>query len=90
MVYSCCKELAMQPRLLNNAGTRMVTDEKILVTGIYNGKTYHKMRKPMFWEAMGNFSRCYVRVGKSVYRGEPSYNDNGVLVFDFMKCYKVR
>jgi len=43
-------------RYLNQSGTRIVTDEKILVTGIYNGKTYHRMRKPMFWEQLGNFA----------------------------------
>ena len=80
----------MEPRYLNNGGTRWVTDSKIRVVGIHNGKTYYKMRKPMYWEAMGNFVRCYVKVGDNVFRGEPSYNDNRVLVFDFMKCYKVR
>lgn len=74
---------------LNNGGTRWVTDSKILVVGIHNGKRYHKMRKPMFWEAFGNFALCYVRVGDNVFRGFTEDN-NGVIQFDIMKSKQVR
>jgi len=77
-------------RYLNQSGTRVVTDEKILVTGIHNGKTYHRMRKPMFWEAFGNFAVVYVRVGDSVFSGFPDNNDDGVATLDIMKCRKVK
>jgi biotin carboxyl carrier protein len=43
----------------------------------------------MYWEAMGNFARCYVKVGESVFRGS-TYDNNGVIELDIMKCYKVR
>ena len=77
-------------RYLNQSGTRIVTDEKILVTGIYNGKTYHRMRKPMFWEQLGNFAVAYVRVVSSVFSGFPDNNEYGVATLDIMKCRKVK
>jgi biotin carboxyl carrier protein len=76
-------------RTLNQSGTRIVTDEKILVTGFHNGKRYHRMRKPMFWEQFGNFYRVYVRVGDKVFRGT-TYDNNGVIEFDIMKSYRLR
>lgn len=77
-------------RYLNQSGTRIVTDEKILVTGIYNGWTYHRMRKPMFWEQLGNFAVAYVRVGDNVFSGFPDINEHGVATLDIMKCRRVK
>jgi hypothetical protein len=77
-------------RYLNQSGTRIVTDEKILVTGFYNGKRYHKMRKPMFWEQFGNFSRVYVRVGDNVFRGFPDANDDGIPTLNIMTCWRIK
>jgi hypothetical protein len=76
-------------RYLNQSGTRVVTDEKILVTGIHNGKTYHRMRKPLYWEQCGNFVRCCVKVGSSVYLGA-TYDKDGVCTLDIMKCGRIR
>jgi hypothetical protein len=77
-------------RYLNQSGTRIVTDEKILVTGFYNGKRYHRMRKPMFWEQFGNFSRVYVRVGDKVFRGFPDANDDGIPTLNIMTCWRIK
>jgi hypothetical protein len=74
---------------LNQGGTRWASDSKILVTGFFNGKRYYKMRKPMYWEQFGNFARCYVRVGDSVFRGATEDN-NGVIELKLEKCYRVR
>ena len=89
LVYSYHKELAMEPRYLNNGGTRWVTADKIRVVGFHNGKRYYKMRKPMYWEAMGNFVRCYIKVGDNVFRGT-TYDNNGVIEFDIMKSFRLR
>ncbi len=74
---------------LNNGGTRWVTDNKIRVVGDVNGKQYNKMRQPMFWEALGNFALCYVRVGRTVYRGF-SEDNNGVIELNLGKCVVIR
>lgn len=74
---------------LNQGGTRWVCDNKIQVVGIHNGKRYNKMRKPMFWEQLGNFAVCYVRVADNVYRGFTEDN-NGVIELKLEKCYRVR
>ena len=74
---------------LNNGGTRWVTDNKIQVTGEVNGKSYDKMRQPMFWEQLGNFAVCYVRVADNVFRGFTEDN-NGVIELKLEKCYRVR
>jgi len=74
---------------LNQGGTRWVTDSKILVIGFYNGKRYRKMRKPMYWEQLGNFARCCVKVGDSVFLGT-TYDNNGVTEFDIMKSRKIK
>ena len=74
---------------LNNGGTRWVCDSKVQVVGIHNGKRYNKMRKPMFWEALGNFALCYVRVGENVFRGYTEDN-NGVIELRLDKCYRVK
>jgi hypothetical protein len=77
-------------RFLNKSGTRIVTDEKILVTGIHNGKTYHRMRKPMFWEQFGNFAVVNVRVGDKVFRGFPDKNDDGIPTLNIMTCWRLK
>jgi hypothetical protein len=77
-------------RFLNKSGTRIVTDEKILVTGIHNGKTYHRMRKPMFWEQFGNFVVVNVRVGDKVFRGFPDKNDDGIPTLNIMTCWRLK
>ena len=77
-------------RFLNKSGTRIVTDEKILVTGIHNGKTYHRMRKPMFWEQFGNFAVVNVRVGDKVFRGFPDKNDDGIPTLNIMTCWRIK
>jgi hypothetical protein len=77
-------------RFLNQSGTRIVTDEKILVTGIHNGKTYHRMRKPMFWEQFGNFAVVNVRVGDKVFRGFPDKNDDGIPTLNIMTCWRLK
>jgi len=77
-------------RFLNKSGTRIVTDEKILVTGIHNGKTYHRMRKPMFWEQFGNFAVVNVRVGDKVFRGFPDKNDVGIPTLNIMTCWRLK
>ncbi len=77
-------------RTLNQSGTRIVTDEKILVTGIHNGKTYHRMRKPMFWEQFGNFVVVNVRVGDKVFRGFPDKNDDGIPTLNIMTCWRLK
>jgi hypothetical protein len=77
-------------RFLNQSGTRIVTDEKILVTGIHNGKTYHRMRKPMFWEQFGNFTVVNVRVGDKVFRGFPDKNDDGIPTLNIMTCWRLK
>jgi len=74
---------------LNQGGTRWVTDSKILVTGIANGKHIHRMRKPLYWEQCGNFVRCCVKVGSSVYLGA-TYDNDGVCTLDLMKCGRIR
>jgi len=79
----------MEPRYLNNGGTRWVTDSPIRVIGWHNGKRYYKMRKPLYWEAMGNFVRCCVKVGDNVFRGT-TYDNNGVIELDITKCYKLK
>jgi len=77
-------------RYLNQSGTRIVTDEKILVTGFYNGKRYHRMRKPMFWEQFGNFAVVNVRVGDKVFRGFPDKNDDGIPTLNIMTCWRIK
>jgi len=77
-------------RFLNKSGTRIVIDEKILVTGIHNGKTYHRMRKPMFWEQFGNFVVVNVRVGDKVFRGFPDKNDDGIPTLNIMTCWRLK
>jgi hypothetical protein len=77
-------------RFLNKSGTRIVTDEKILVTGIHNGKRYNKMRKPMFWEQFGNFVVVNVRVGDKVFRGFPDKNDDGIPTLNIMTCWRLK
>jgi hypothetical protein len=47
------------------------------------------MRKPMFWEQLGNFAVCYVRVADNVYRGFTEDN-NGVIELKLDKCYRVK
>ena len=74
---------------LNNGGTRWVTDNKIQVTGEVNGKSYDKMRQPMFWEQLGNFAVCYVRVGRTVFCGFTNDND-GTIQLKLEKCRVVR
>jgi len=77
-------------RTLNQSGTRIVTDEKILVTGFYYGKRYHRMRKPMFWEQFGNFAVVNVRVGDKVFRGFPDKNDDGIPTLNIMTCWRLK
>ena len=74
---------------LNQGGTRWVCDSKIQVVGIHNGKRYNKMRKPMFWEQLGNFAVCYVRVGRTVFCGFTNDND-GTIQLKLEKCRVVR
>ena len=74
---------------LNQGGTRWVCDSKIQVVGIHNGKRYNKMRKPMFWEQLGNFAVCYVRVGRTVFCGFTNDND-GTIQLKLEKCRIVR
>jgi hypothetical protein len=43
----------------------------------------------MFWEALGNFALCYVRVGRTVFCGFTEDN-NGVIQLNLGKCKVVR
>ena len=79
----------MQTVYLNNGGTRWYSAGKVQVTGEVNGKSYDKMRQPMFWEAFGNFALCYVRVGRTVFCGFTEDN-NGVIQLNLGKCKVVR
>ena len=75
----------MQTFYLNNGGTRWYSAGKIQVTGEVNGKSYDKMRQPMFWESFGNFALCYVRVGRTVFCGFTEDN-NGMTQLNLGKC----
>ena len=74
---------------LNQGGTRWYSDGMVQVTGVYKDKVYDRMRQPMFWEQLGNFAVCYVRVADNVYRGFTEDN-NGVIELKLEKCYRVR
>lgn len=74
---------------LNQGGTRWYSDGMVQVTGDYKGKAYDKMRQPMFWEQLGNFAVCYVRVGRTVFCGFTEDN-NGVIQLNLGKCKVVR
>jgi hypothetical protein len=47
------------------------------------------MRQPMFWEQLGNFAVCYVRVGRTVFCGFTNDND-GTIQLKLEKCRIVR
>jgi hypothetical protein len=79
----------MQTFYLNNGGTRWYSAGKIQVTGEVNGKSYDKIRQPMFWEQLGNFAVCYVRVGRTVFCGFTNDND-GTIQLKLEKCRVVR
>ncbi len=60
----------MRVLYLNNSGTRwIIPGNTVRVVGTVNGKAYNKIRRVDYYESLGNFATCTVRVNGVRYTG---------------------